>query len=105
MALKDGKKLVSRFWRIAQVLTLPLNRGTDEPRRKFEKMNDEIVGMLSFNAVGSEPIGREIDKVNGHDHVGPAPDRGGQDMPVIRIDCGFCPKCSCSLRPAMRLKS
>jgi len=68
-----------------QVFKLPLDRRTDRPRREVQKVNDKLVGMLSLNAVVSQGVRREIAKVEGDDYIGPAPNRGGQDMPVVRI--------------------
>lgn len=41
--------------------------------------------MLSYDGIGSEEAGREVLQIEGHDHIGPTMNCGGQDMPVIRI--------------------
>lgn len=41
--------------------------------------------MPGLDPIVSQLVGREVGEVTGNNNVGPAPDRRGQDVPVVRV--------------------
>jgi hypothetical protein len=85
LPFQRGEKLVSGFRRFVQVFTLPLDRCTDRARREVQKVNDEIVGVLSFDAAMGERLSREISQVEGYDYISPAANRSRQDVSLVGV--------------------
>jgi len=71
--------------RILETFALSLCGGADDMRCQVELIRHEVVGMQSFDAILGESVGREIGQIESHDDIGPGPDRGREDVAIIRI--------------------
>ncbi len=57
----------------------------DKTRCKIEEIQDELIGMLCFDAELVKRLTRKIHQIASHDNTGSATDRRCQDMPVLFI--------------------
>jgi len=57
----------------------------NELRESLQHGQNEIIGMLRFDAQNCESLTRKVSEIEGYDHTRAAANRGGQDVPVVLI--------------------
>ena len=85
MLFERGEILIDRFWRASEALPVTLNGFADDVGSKVHEMDHELVGMLGLDPELGQRGGGKVLQVLGHDDIGPAMNRHGQDVPVIGI--------------------
>ena len=54
-------------------------------RRQIQQMHNELVRVLPLNPISAQGICGEVPQICSDNHIGAAPNRGGEHVPVVRI--------------------
>jgi len=57
----------------------------NETGEGIQERQDEVVGMLGFDAEIPQDVSRKVGLIEGDDHADTAANSGGQDVPVVSI--------------------
>ena len=80
-----GQVVLHRERRVQQAQPNLPDRGAEQARREAELVAEEFVGMLRFQAIGSESLGRKMTLVLSDDGIAAADDGGRKHMAVVGI--------------------
>lgn len=82
---KTHDKVVERNWRSTFRCCLPGERTYYPIRVNAQGIGKELVRVLYLDPVGLTYLGREMPQVGGHYDLGPANNRRGQNVAILRI--------------------